>query len=684
MSAKKSKKKRAAAPEKLAEAKSFTAEDQLCSEGKIVWVILLVLVAFIPLAMSNGRFFGFEYPFTHDIYDTFKIAFLRIGSVTALAFFIFDLLKNGMKLKTSPLYWLLGAFLALTVVSSFTSISFVISFFGKYRRYEGLWTYFIYATLFFLAVQYASNFTRVKQLARTLSYSSAAVAFYGLLQAIGIEPFMQGVGFEQGRSYSSYGNPDFLAGYLAFGVFVTLGLILSEKVTVHRVSYWLILLLNAAVSITAYARSIWVGIFVALIAFVVIFVLSKTRFEKLDYGFMGGVGGAVALLAASSVNSANEVTNFVSRVTSIFKFSEGSANTRFLIWQAAIDAIKDKPLLGFGPDTFRLVFRRYAPDAYARYAGYASVADNVHNYVLQLAAGIGIPGMILYYAFGIAIAVMSFPLIIGKRLEKTGIDAKQALLYAGFWLAILAYQVHLFFGISLSGVSFLLFLSYGVLVSPLCKTVNVPALRTYLAYPLIGLSLIFALVVSGFSFNLMLADGEYFIAKTAYNDRNIYAYLDYAERAVKRNPYNDVYQTELFLAKSDIALYSGMGFLAKTDGSSYSEEEVASAINDANQQAQKAIDFMPWEYDNYSLVIAYYTQLAGNLHLPEYYQKAKELAEKQIPKTPNGLALRLAYAEVLVALGEDAKAEKELEFIIEHDPNFEKPREILQNMRNMK
>ena len=89
--------------------------------------------------------------------------------------------------------------------------------------------------------------------------------------------------------------------------------------------------------------------------------------------------------------------NFGKRVVSIVEFDKGSSKTRFQIWQAAIDAIEDRPVFGFGADTFRLVFPKYKPAEYVADAGYLSVADNVHNYPLQLAAGIGIPGMLMLY-----------------------------------------------------------------------------------------------------------------------------------------------------------------------------------------------------------------------------------------------------------------------------------------------
>ena len=82
--------------------------------------------------------------------------------------------------------------------------------------------------------------------------------------------------------------------------------------------------------------------------------------------------------------------NFALRFASIFETGEGSGLTRTEIWQAAIKAITSSPMrfiFGWGADTFRLVFPKFKPLAYTHDAGYLSVADNVHDYPLQLAAG---------------------------------------------------------------------------------------------------------------------------------------------------------------------------------------------------------------------------------------------------------------------------------------------------------
>ena len=133
--------------------------------------------------------------------------------------------------------------------------------------------------------------------------------------------------------------------------------------------------------------------------------------------------------------------NFGKRLASIFQFGSGSGQTRTEIWQAALRAIKERPILGWGADTFRLVFPKFKPVEYVRDAGGVSVADNAHNYPLQLATGIGIPGMLLLYGIFVWAGVRSFGTVFRRS------DDSSRLLVGAFWAAAAGYLVHLMFSV---------------------------------------------------------------------------------------------------------------------------------------------------------------------------------------------------------------------------------------------
>lgn len=648
----------------------------MSAAGKVAWWALLAMVFLVPLALSNLTFLGFQLPFSSDVYDNLKVTILRIGSLIALLAWMYDLLKNGGKLRTTPLYWIFGAFLVWATISTFLSVSPITSFLGKYRRYEGLWSYLIYAILFFLVIQYATNEGRVKMLAKSLTYSSAFIAFYGLLQSFNIEPIMKNVtAFEAGRSYSTYGNPDLLAGFLAFGTFVTLGLALAERRKGWRFVYWAILLMNSAVVITAYSRSIWVGFVVGMAVMILFAVRQSSHLKGADYGFLGATAVATSAYIIKSLSRNDAVTNFASRLTSIFQFNDGSSLTRFEIWQAALGAIKDRPIFGFGPDTFRLVFRRYAPTAYAQDAGYLSVADNVHNYILQMAAGVGIVGCALYYAMAFWIAAISFKLGFTPYTKDDSISQSGRLVYGGLWSACLAYMVHLFFGLSLPGCTFLLFVFMGCLVAPLAHERDVKPVG-FAPAALVAGALVVA-VVSVFTMRLYIADYSYIKGDSAARSNDPVGAVANYKRATELNPYNDRYKTEYFSSSATLAFQA----LQAAQNKQMSQAEAQKYLADAERIGAETIAFMPWEYDNYSMIALFDAQVAESTGNKAYFDKAIKLVEPQIKITPSGLALRYAYARALAGVGRTSEAIEQLKICVKQDTNFTYAKELLDSLQ---
>src|SRR5258706_9366171 len=71
------------------------------------------------------------------------------------------------------------------------------------------------------------------------------------------------------------------------------------------------------------------------------------------------------------------------RVRSILAFeSDNTAQARLFMWKTGMAMVKDRPILGVGPDGVKYEFDRYRPDAYMPPAWYG----HLHNDFLQIAA----------------------------------------------------------------------------------------------------------------------------------------------------------------------------------------------------------------------------------------------------------------------------------------------------------
>lgn len=640
---------------------NWMKDDSLSLPGKFAWGALLLMVFLVPIAFTMA-FAGMP-TFTADAFDTPKVFIIRILSLVAIVSCLADIFMHGGKLRI--IRWVavaLGIYVLWVTLSTVFALEPMQALYGKYRRYDGAWSAYIYVAVFFITLQYATSFERAKQMASALSWSSFIVAGYGLMQAAGIEPLLWGqLPFEANRSFSTFGNPDLLAGFLAFGVFINAGLALSESSKLKRIWYWVLFLMNSAVVITAFSRSIWVGAFVGAVVFIVLVVRQKVKFDSLDYSFMGATVLSALTLIGVSLTRKDAVMNFASRFVSIFKFNEGSAVTRFQIWDAAQQAIVERPLFGWGSDSFRMVFRRFQPLEYNTAAGYRSVADNVHNYPLQLAAGIGVVGAVVLYSIQFGLLALGVK-VCWERPEPPSATGKKAkamsqpagnprLLYAGLLAGSIAYMVHLIFGLSLPGTTVLLWICLAALVVPACRVIEVRPLKW--AVPAIAACALLALVPSYVAIVHLWADhmhGQSVINQAAGDYQSA---LLQAEESCELNPYNDQYQAHWARLAVEASL-GGSGTLSFDEAIKLCEDSLAK---------------FPNEYDMYTLLLTCY-EIAGQAKGAEYFEKGIALAEKQIKVMPSGLALRFNYAKLLARVGRNADAIEQLDYCLKWDPSF--------------
>lgn len=627
----------------------------------ISWWAVLAMVFITPLAIANLRFIGIDLPISYDQFDIVKVLVQRIFSFIALAAWAWEVFVRGGRIRWTPVEGLILLFLAWVAVSTVLSIHPATAFFGKYRRFEGLYSFIDYALMYFLVLQMADRPARLRQLARTIFATGFLVALYGVLQYLG-KDFLQwgALPFEQNRAFSTYGNPDLLGGFLMFSLFISLGLVFSERNRWVRGLYWAGVLLNSVCIIVAFTRSAWVGTVVGVFFFIIIAIAQRMKWIAEDWVFSGGALAGVIwpIVKSMSASNTNDVMNFGKRVASIFQFGEGSAKTRFEIWEAAWRGIKARPVFGFGPDTFRLVFPKYKPVEYVKDAGYLSVADNVHNYPLQLAVGVGVPGVaMLYGIFGWA-AVRSAKVLFSRD------GGPDRALLAGFWAACAAYVAHLCFGLSVTGTSFLMWISMAALLAPTAKSFRVKAPAWGVIIALLFSALAVFVVVD--QANAMRADKQYLLSRVYYA-RGSQERVDAARRAVEINPYNDMYRSEV-----------GLALLEGAQSAADSNTRIA-LIAEAEESLLDTIDFIPAEYDNYVFLASLYVTAGYSVGDAVYYQRAVDICEKGIEVEENGPAIRLQYAIALSSLGRTDDAIRQFEIAHKMDPAYEENALELEN-----
>lgn len=486
------------------------------------------------------------------------------------------------------------------------------------------------------------------------------------LATASIDPVQWGsLPFEPNRAFSTFGNPDLLGGYLIFPWAVSIGLALSERHETWRSVYWVCALLNVFVGITSYVRGAWIGATVSLVLLVVAYLRARkgtdTRLTHTDWTFIGGTGMvALAVIVASSLRP-DAVRNVLTRVISIFQFDQGSALTRFQIWEAALDAIAQRPLFGWGADTFRLLFPMFKPAAYVEAAGYLSVADNVHNYPLQLTSGIGIPGALLFYALIVVALVLAAR---GAFAEGT---AGRNLVLSGFWAAVLGYVVHLMFGLSVTGSTIMMWLAMGVLLVPSSREreVRPPGWGIVAAVVVVGV------LLAGTYFNAryIAADMRYLQGRVRSQGTDR---VEEIQRAIDLNPYNEMYRIELGSAWRDLFTSAAQQYQESVLSGTPDETLKAQALDwyaRAASAYESVIEYVPQEYDTYVFLANLHNQAATYVDT-QYATDAIDAAKRGVEVEEYGPAIRVQLAIALLLEDRVDEALPELRVATELDPNY--------------
>jgi O-antigen ligase/tetratricopeptide (TPR) repeat protein len=624
---------------------------------RVSWWALLAMVFLVPIATSNLTFLGFPTSFTLDAFDIVKMSLERVLGLVALGAWAWDMLRRGGRIRHTPVDWLILAFLAWVALTTATSIHWPTALFGTPRRYDGLLSFFNYAAIYFLVLQFADHASRVRRLAQSLFWASVIVSGYGLLQFVGLEIMhWDAITFEANRAFSTYGNPDLLGGFLIFSVTVALGLALLEQRLAWRLVYWVGFGLNGLTLIVAFTRGAWTDgpANPGTIAW-----RQRATMRRIDWAPAGAFLAVGLGVIWRSFSSPSEVMNFGKRLGSIFQFGSGSGQTRTQIWHAAVAAIKERPFLGWGADTFQFVFTRFKSVEYVRDIGGSTGADNAHDYPLQLASGIGIPGALMFYGLFVWAGVRSFWTVFRRSNDPTRI------ILGAFWAASAGYLVHLFFGISVTGASFPLWVALALVLVPTARSVEVKAHRwgTLVAAVILAVA---ALGV-GYQGAFLLADNAALHARTA---PSLTARTAEALRAVKFNPLNAEYRGAVGLAYlNEVLAYLRAGAQAQQNGEDASRyaEAVKKGFTNAESALKDAIAFAPNKYDNY-VSLAYLYNIGGAALTKDLYQSAIDVAERGLEVEPLGTVIRVHLAQALLATGKTAEAVKTLEYCVRIDP----------------
>jgi len=330
-------------------------------------VIGVFLVLYdIKLGLMAGVFL---IPYLPDMLGLLFMYFL------VCAFIFNELFRKKQNVIAHPLDTTVFLYLIVIVFSTLTSIYVRGSLRDLALHLGGI-------SFLFVMVNNINNKKDFNKVVTFLIASATIVALYGLYQfVVGVEVDPAWVDVENSpnirtRVYSVFYNPNILAEYLIMLIPISVGLFWYNKEIKKKVLYLGTTLIMTLALILTLSRGGWLGF--AFSAFVFILIIErKLLLSIIPISVLG-----IYLLPQSIIN----------RILSIGNMADSSNAYRLKMWEITRQIIKDnwKAGVGFGHLPFKQTFESYIRTMPTYHA---------HNTFLEVAAEIGIPGLIVFLFF---------------------------------------------------------------------------------------------------------------------------------------------------------------------------------------------------------------------------------------------------------------------------------------------
>lgn len=154
--------------------------------------------------------------------------------------------------------------------------------------------------------------------------------------------------------------------------------------------------------LSSQTRGAWVGVAVAL----ALLGARHAGGARRRWREIAVIAAAIVVLFA--------VTPLGGRVAESFDLGDGTTRGRFDDWAVGTRVVEHHPVLGVGPEGYRVVFPQVVSAAYVQRYGTAVIPDRAHNGVIDVATDGGLGAGLLYVALLAAVVVMAWRALRGR------------------------------------------------------------------------------------------------------------------------------------------------------------------------------------------------------------------------------------------------------------------------------
>lgn len=280
--------------------------------------------------------------------------------------------------RRTPYDWLIGLLVLLSASSVLVAPDRWLSFYNYYNLMGR------YILLYYLVINNLHSLDQMKRLIWTMLGSAFLVTLYGFYQYIhgvdiSMSEWVDGGQFPElkTRVFSTLENPNLLAGFLMVIMSIATGLALHAAQIKNRMLLASFVVILGVCLVFTYSRGAWISILAVIVAYGFLYSRRILWFLLIV---------PLALLLAQD--------SLMERILSIANPTDTSSTLRLALWESTIAMISDNPFLGIGWGAYWLVYPEY--DFFLQDA--ETKIFHAHNMYLNIAAEIGIPGLIVFLA----------------------------------------------------------------------------------------------------------------------------------------------------------------------------------------------------------------------------------------------------------------------------------------------
>lgn len=300
--------------------------------------------------------------------------------------------------------WALAAFAGLTLLSSAVSLDPAGSLRGTYPEYQGVIAFLAYLMIAF-AIASLDAEESLALLARGLTVALLVVGAYALVQTLGADPFTYRFNLNLARARSTLGNASNLGVFCVLALPYAIGLLRAGTERRWRAAAGVAAALGVVALVASLSRGAWLGAVAGAAVWLAI-VSPGWEPQRRKRVLLSGAG---ALVAAALV-VALTFPGIASRAASAFDTDTGTALWRRSVWASGLQMASDRPVLGWGPNSFRLAYPSYRRADLAADSSDPQVVADAHNLFVNTLAERGVLAVL---------ALVAWLVLLGREVWKS-------------------------------------------------------------------------------------------------------------------------------------------------------------------------------------------------------------------------------------------------------------------------